>query len=125
MGLVRPHLEYAVSTWNPATKTNINILERVQRRATKMVKNLSKKSYEERLKAFGLTNLEDRRIRGDLIQMYKLVNGTEKVNLVNGINYSKSLALNLRRQHSMKLTRELNKRGSYRYNFFTNRVVTA
>lgn len=125
VALVRPHLEYAVSSWNPATKTNINILERVQRRATKMVKKLKSKQYEERLQAIGLTNLEDRRVRGDLIQMYKIVYGIEKINLVNGVNYAKSLELNLRRQHSMKLSRELNKNGSHRYNFLTNRVVTA
>ncbi|RMZ98247.1 RNA-directed DNA polymerase from mobile element jockey-like [Brachionus plicatilis] len=56
--------------------------------------------------------------------MYKIINGFEKINLVNGINSAKSLALNLRRENNMRLTRELTKRGSYRYNFLTNRVVS-
>jgi len=40
-GLVRPHLEYAVSMWNPSTRSNVAIIERVQRRATKLVKSLT------------------------------------------------------------------------------------
>ncbi|RNA10402.1 hypothetical protein BpHYR1_028499, partial [Brachionus plicatilis] len=50
------------------------------------------------------------RTRGDLIQMYKIINGFEKINLVNGINSAKSLALNLRRENNMRLTRfQINK----------------
>ena len=122
-GLVRPHLEYAISMWNPSTRTNINLIEKVQRRATKLVKSIKKETYEDRLKSLGLMNLEDRRMRGDLIQMYKIVNGIEKINLVNGVNFAKSLNLNLRRKNDKRLTRELSKCGSHRYKFLTNRVV--
>jgi hypothetical protein len=122
--LVRPHLEYAVSMWSPYTKTDIKIIEKVQRRATKLVKSIKGKSYEERLKALNLQNLEDRRLRGDLIQMFKLVNGVEKVNLVNGVKYAQSLSLNLRRPNNKRIVREINKRGSHRYNFLTNRIVS-
>lgn len=73
---VRPHLEYAVQVWNPWMKKDITILERVQRRATRMIVGLSG-TYEDRLRAVGLTTLEQRRIRGDALQTYKLLQGIE------------------------------------------------
>lgn len=121
---MRPHLEYAVSTWNPYSRSNIDLLEKVQRRATKMVKSLRNKPYDERLNELELMNLEERRIRGDLIQMFKIIRGQEKIQLVNGLNFSESLKLNLRRQNNMRLMREISKRCSQRYNFLTNRVAS-
>ena len=77
--IVRPHLEYCIQAWRPYRKKDIDILERVQRRATKMIQKLRNISYEMRLKECGLTTLETRRLRGDQIEVLKILNGYENI----------------------------------------------
>ena len=69
---VRPHLEYAVQAWSPWRRENIDKIENVQRKALKMTSGLKGQTYEQRLLVVNLTPLEDRRLRGDLIQTWKI-----------------------------------------------------
>ena len=77
--VVRPELGYCVQVWRPYLKKNIGKIEKVERRATKMISGCSKLSYEERLKITGLTSLEARRNRGDLIEVFQSRKGSSKV----------------------------------------------
>ena len=73
--LVCPHLEYANSVWHPTKIKDITAIENVQRRATKFLPTLKNLIYEEHLQKLDLPTLQFRRLRGDLIETYKLMTG--------------------------------------------------
>jgi len=103
--LVRPHLEYAVQFWSPTLRKDIARLERVQARATKLIPSLRHKRYEDRLKELDLFSLETRRLRGQLIELFKILKGFDNVDYGNmfclkeGITRNNGLKLELRRFH--------------------------
>ena len=115
---------------------DIGKIEGVQRRAIRIPFGFAKLQYEERLKRFSLTTLKDRRLRGDLIEMYKVTSSRESINWVKPLNLRKHVvisgpAANVR-ENSLNLRRESfssrirNSFCSWTYvrgNFFANRVV--
>jgi ribonuclease P/MRP protein subunit RPP40 len=119
--LVRPHLEYCVQVWSPYLRKDINMLERVQRRATKMIEGYWDMEYSERLKKLGLISLEKRRVRGDLIQVFKMIKGFDKLDFGSFFTTS---SLERTRGHSFKLLKNRS-RVDLRKNFFSQRVINS
>ena len=82
--MIRPKLEYVATVWSPcSTKMKSKKMERIQRSATELVPSLQNLLYEERLKRLNLQTLEQQRERRDVIVVYRLMNGIEKVDNLN------------------------------------------
>ena len=113
---IRPFLEFAVPVWSPILKGDIDMLERVQHRATRIIPSFRKLKYEDRLKALDLTTLVERRKRGDMIQVFKIFNGMEKVELSEEFSFQH----NNTRGHCFKYNKEIS-RLVHRDNFLLNR----
>lgn len=86
VAFVRPHLEYCQSVWSPHLRRNIDALENVQVRATKLVDGLSDLEYTERLKRINLPTLVHRRRRGDMIEVFKHFNSYDKSTISPSFN---------------------------------------
>ena len=98
--IVRPHLDYCVQAWRPHYRKDVDKLEKVQRRATKMVEGLEGYSYEDRLRILGLTTLETRFLRADLIEVFKILRGFENL---DPDRFFQVVGDGVRRGHSFKL----------------------
>src|SRR6218665_2395660 len=103
--VVRPQLEYCIQVWSPYLKQDMEKLEKVQRR--KMIQGYKNLSYEEWLIRCGLTTLEKRRSRGDLIETYKIITGKDSIQWERFFEFAPS-----------KVTR------GHRYKLFTKRKGT-
>lgn len=117
--MVRSGLEYNVSVWAPHKESDIEELERVQRRATKMLSLCKNRSYEERLRYLALPTLKYRRYRADMIQVYNILNGIYDKELAPHLELS---SVRVTRGHNLKLETHRTKYNLRKY-FFTNRAV--
>jgi hypothetical protein len=117
--LVRPHLEYGAPVWYPTLKADINALERVQKNATKLISSLRKLPYTDRLKKLNLPSLRFRRLRGDIIEAYKLTTGIYDTTLPPLLHIDNNSRT---RGHSLKLCKS-RWTSTIRGRVFTNRIV--
>ena len=114
-------ITYCTQAWSPYHKKDIEVLERVQKRATKMVYGYGDFNYKDRLSLLELPSLEERRVRGDLIEAFKLLKGIAK------LDYSLFFKLpgdSKVRGHTYKIVKN-SFRLDVRKNFFSNRVMGA
>ena len=119
LALVRPHMDYAVQFWCPYYRMDINSLEAVQRRMTKMIHNIRNLPYEDRLRELGLHSLERRRLRGDMIEVFKWVAGINKGDINDVLKFSEGERT---RSNGFKLDKFRFKKDIGKY-WFGNRVV--
>ena len=117
VGLIRPHLEFAVSTWNPRFEKDKYLIEGVLRRATKCIPGLRHLEYEQRLEKMQIPSMCYRRIRGDMIETYKFTHG-----LYNCKSPLERSTQSQTRGHQYKLAKKFCV-SSMRQNFFVNRVT--
>jgi len=126
--MVRPHLEYASCIWSPHLKKDRDKLETVQRRATRLVPNLKDHSYQERLAALRLPTLEFRRLRADMVQVYKIMHGLDHLDQDTGCPHCPGKQMlqpslgHQTRGHTLKLQKQ-EATGPRAYSF-PGRVVT-
>ena len=116
---VMSHLESLVQAWCPYLLGNIDRLEKVQRRATKSVRGLENYTYEERLKMLKLHSLSKRRLRGDLIEVFKIVKGFSGLIYDNYFQYAEKWSTRGHRFKIFKLRCNTNKNSV----FFSQRII--
>jgi ribonuclease P/MRP protein subunit RPP40 len=90
--LVRSHLDFASSVWAPSSVKCVEMIEGVQRRATKQLPGMKDLTYPERLERLRLPTLSYRRVRGDMIEVYKMLTGIYDTNATSCLKLWKDMA---------------------------------
>ena len=118
--LVRPLLEYCNTVWHPLYKEDSEGFEKVQRRATKLVKELEHLDYPSRLRTLHLPSLVYRRRRADMLQIYRIIRGIDKLDKDKFIELVGQTAT---RGHSFKIFKPRTK-SRVKYNTLGSRAVS-
>ena len=117
--VVRPTLEYCNSVWGPSLVLDQRKIERVQRRATRLLLPIRDKPYGERLSILQLPSLAYRRFRGDMILLYKILNNYFSSDFSALYTYSNTTTT---RGHQLKLFK-YRSRLNCRSNYFFNKLI--
>ena len=117
--LVRPRLEFSNAVWSPFLVKDITLIENVQRRATRLLPGFKDEDYTTRLRNLNLPTLVYRRLRGDMIELYKMAYNIYDSDLPQLFDFNNTSRT---RGHSKKLKVYFAKK-YVRSNFFTRRVV--
>ena len=117
--LVCPHLEYGNVIWHPRSKRAETEIEKVQRRATKLIPKFKHLTYEERLQAINLPSLAYRRRQGDIIQAFKIIKGIDRLN--PDLFFQEHSTVKTR-GHQFKISKQFSKT-SLRQNVFSQRII--
>ena len=121
---VRPHVDYCAPAYSPLTQGDKDILENVQKRAIGMVTNFKGRTYEEKLAEAGMVTLETRRLRGDLLQAYRVLNGVDDVDPSKWFNkvQERNGAMSTRHTRGVFNVERGRGNGEVRKNFWSQRV---
>ena len=123
---IRPILEYNTVVWSPHLVSDIQRVEKVQRRFTKMVcqkTNTKFSSYQDRLNIMNLDTLEIRRVRFDLMFMYKILNNIVDVDQNDLFKINRAAKIYNLRSHNLQVQQDKYSGSNIREHFFTERVI--
>lgn len=112
---VRPLTEYSCLIWNPYTQKGKNKAERVQKRVCRMIPNLHPRRYREQLESLGLMSMEARRLRYQLITIFKIYKGLSALKV--GDFFDQAISKRTRGHSCSFISKHA--RNNYRLNFFT------
>ena len=112
-------MEYCIQAWCPHLRKDIDLLEKVQRRATRFIYSLHDLPYYDKLKRLKLTTLVTRRVSGDLIEVVKVIKGFEEVDSNTLFKIVSSTNL---KGHSLQLYKHNLRLHTKKY-FFSQRVI--
>ena len=107
-----------MQAWRPYLRKDIDLLEKAQKRATRLIINDRGLTYGKRLTRLGLTTLETRRLRGDLIEVFQIFKGFDDVKPTDSF----TMSITGLRGHEFKLYKP-QAHLEIRKNFFTVRVI--
>jgi len=117
--VVRPHVEYCTTAWSPHYAKDKALIERIQHRFTKMLPEIKDLPYNERLQRLNLWTLQGERVRADLIEVFKLINGLTNLNFEVFFEFDTNSRT---RGHARKLIKNRFNR-DLRQHFFTERII--